>query len=263
MNFNFTTFIVGGIIIFTALIVFIILFIFLYQKRYYRHLREKEQLKVQFSQELLQSQLEIQEQTLKNIAQEIHDNIGQELSLVKLNLNTMDINKQPELITKINTSKDLVSKAIQGLRDLSRSLNTDAISAMGLCRAIEYELEMISKTEICKTNMDISGDIKKLDEKKELILFRIVQETLHNIIKHAAASTINVSVKFENNKMELDIKDDGKGFNPVSVNENTSSTMGMGIRNMYNRAKLINAEFTIDSIEDKGTEINLNLPLNN
>jgi len=258
---KFTTLIVGGIIILTALVVFIILLIFLYQKRYYRYLQEKEQLRAEFAKESLRAQLEIQEQTLKNIAQEIHDNIGQELSLVKLTLNTIDTSKQTELIGKINTSKDLVSKAIQDLRDLSKSLNTDAISAMGLCRAIEYELEMISKTELCKTNLDIRGDIKKLDEKKELILFRIVQETLHNIIKHASASTINVSVKFENNKMELDIKDDGGGFNLVSANENTGSTMGMGLRNMYNRAKLINAEFTIDSNEDKGTEINLKLPL--
>ena len=262
MDINTTDFVVGGIIIFTGMVVFIVLFIFLYQKRYYRYLREKEQLKTKFSQELLKSQLEIQEQTMKNIAQEIHDNIGQELSLVKLNLNTMDPSKLQELEDKISTSKELVSKAIQDLRDLSRTLNTETISAMGLCRAIEYELDMISKTGVCKTNMDIEGEIKRLDVKKELILFRIVQETLHNIIKHAAAREINVSAHFNNSKMQLSIKDDGKGFDPASAFENISSTMGMGIRNMRNRAALIDAEFLIDSIKDKGTEIKLKLSLN-
>ena len=219
-------------------------------------------MKAEFSQEILQSQIEIQEQTLKNIAQEIHDNIGQELSLAKLNLSTMNVSMQQELISKISNSKELVSKAIQDLRDLSRSLHTDAISAMGLCRAIESELEMISRAGVYKTKLTIKGDIIRFDEKKELILFRIIQETLHNIIKHAGASNIFVSVLFENCNMELKIQDDGKGFDVNLIPNNTSKSMGMGIRNMYNRAALIHAEFSIISDLNKGTEVKLKLPLN-
>lgn len=256
------TLIAGGIIIMTALVVFIVLFIFLYQKRYYRHLREKEQLKVQFSQELLHAQLEIQEQTLKNIAQEIHDNIGQELSLAKLNLNTMDINKQSELITKINTSKDLVSKAIQDLRDLSRSMNTDSIAAMGLPKAIGYELDMIRRSEVCHTSLAIHGNIVRLNEQKELILFRIVQESLHNIIKHAEAKNIDVSIIYSDLTLQLSIIDDGKGFE-ISDADKKDSDLGMGLHNMQNRAKLIGAEFMVSSRKNTGTQVRLVLPLNN
>lgn len=254
--------IVGGIIIFTALVIFIILFIFLYQKRYYRHLREKEQLKTKFSQELLQSQLEIQEQTLKNITQEIHDNIGQELTLAKLNLNTIDLSKPVELPDKINTSKNLVSKAIQDLRDLSRSMNMDSIMSMGLTNSIENELDMIRKTEMFNTSFDVQGEIPRLDEKKELILFRIVQESLHNIIKHASAKNINVTIKYANDILALDIKDDGKGFETAIIEGLKPAGVGMGLRNMHNRADLINAGFFVNSIKDSGTHIRLELPLN-
>jgi signal transduction histidine kinase len=96
-----------------------------------------------FQQTLLQSQLEIQEQTLKNISQEIHDNIGQALTLVKLNLNTMDFDLNEQSNQKIITSKELISKAINDLRDLSRSLNTDIIADLGLQNAIEQELILV------------------------------------------------------------------------------------------------------------------------
>ena len=109
-------------------------------------LLNEQKIKSDFQQTLLQTQLEIQEQTLKTISEEIHDNIGQALSLAKLKLNTVDFTKQEQLIEKITDSKNLVSKAIQDLRDLSRSLNTDNIAAMGLIRAIEYELELFRKS---------------------------------------------------------------------------------------------------------------------
>jgi len=254
--------ITGGIVIFSALVIFIILFIFLYQKRYYRHLHEKEQLRAEFARESLNAELEIQEQTLQNIAQEIHDNVGQVLSLAKLNLNTLDISKQPDLENKITNSKNLIGKAIQDLRDLSRSLNTEAIMAMGLSKAIGNELDMINKSGVCQTQFDVAGDSPKMDPQQELIVFRIVQESLHNIIKHAAAKNIKVSIHYTNPALELNIEDDGKGFDISSVQKNNDSKMGMGIRNMQNRARLIQAEFTLTSIENKGTRVKMILPFN-
>jgi signal transduction histidine kinase len=254
--------ILGGIIIFTAMVIFIILFIFLYQKRYYRHLQEKEQLKAQFSQELLQTQLEIQEQTLKNIAQEIHDNIGQELSLAKLNLSTAITSGTDEMLGKINTSKNLVSKAIIDLRNLSHGLNMDSISQMGLHEAIRTELELINKAGEHKTRMDTEGDMPALGAQKELIIFRIVQETLHNIFKHAEAKNITVSIKTTREQFELSVKDDGKGFHHGNDHQH-GTRYGMGLRNMENRAKLINAAFSLNSKINNGTEVKLTLPLIN
>jgi len=243
---------------------FIIFFIVLNRFRINKHIREKKDMENIFSQTLLQTQLEIQEQTLKTISQEIHDNIGQVLSLAKLNLNTIDITKQDELLEKISGSKQLVSKAIQDLRDLSKSLNTDNIAAIGLLRAIEYELDLIKKAGEHQTVLEINGSIIRPDPQKELIVFRIVQELLNNIIKHAEAKLIKVQANYSSAELELTISDDGKGFNlePIEKEENTDNGSGLGIRNMHNRAKLIGADFTMNSIGGQGTTVKLKLPLN-
>jgi signal transduction histidine kinase len=251
-----------GTLIFLILSALFIVFIVVSTQRRKKLLAEKKQMKYKFDQELLQTQLEIQEQTLKTISQEIHDNIGQVLSLTKLNLNTIDINKQEELQEKIKDSKDLVSKAIHDLRDLSKSLNTDNIAAMGLQRAIEYELEMIRKAGF-ETVLEITGETIRMEPQKELILFRIVQETLNNIIKHAEAKKITVTMNYTPDTMEMKIKDNGRGVDLSPLNAGTDGGFGLGIRNMHNRAKLIGADFNMSSSIGNGTIVSLIVPLNN
>jgi signal transduction histidine kinase len=222
-------------------------------------LLENLELQSQFSQTLLQTQLEIQEQTLKNISQEIHDNIGQALTLAKLNLNTLPgvNNEQQE---KVTTTKGIISKAISDLRDLSRSLDTDYIQEMGLQKAIAYELELIKKTGTLETSMTVDGAAFRFEKQKELILFRIVQETFNNIIKHAGAKNIFVVVSYTPTLFSLSIKDDGRGVNLQPLNEGKDNNFGLGIRNMHNRAKLIGAEFSMSSTIGQGTEVIITLP---
>lgn len=252
------------IIIVTIVILFLlitlILFTLAYQSRKNRYLNEKQQLQSNFQQALLQTQLEIQEQTLKNISQEIHDNVGQVLSLAKLNLNTMDINKTEQLQGKIDNTLTQVSKAINDLRDLSKSFNTDGIIAMGLIRAIAAELDMINKAETHKAVFKVTGNSIRLEPQKELILFRIVQEALHNIIKHAKAGTVQVFADYTNSQLELQVRDDGKGFDLTPLNHENENGYGLGIRNMHNRAKLIGADFTMTSIPGNGTVVKIVLP---
>jgi two-component system, NarL family, sensor kinase len=252
--------IILGTIVFLILGGFIISFIFLYRYRKNKMLLEKEQMKTSFQQELLRTQLEIQEQTLKNISQEIHDNIGQMLSLAKLNLATANVEQKEMVVQKIQDSYHLISKAIQDLRDLSRSLNSDYVSEMGLLRSIEYELEMIRKTGLMKTNLNVTGQIYKTDPQKELILFRIVQETLNNVLKHAEADSITVWVAYDLTTMTLKIADNGRGFDLTPLSERDNSKSGLGIRSMNNRARLIGADFHISSSIGKGTEIIIQLP---
>jgi two-component system, NarL family, sensor kinase len=255
------TSVIGGTIILILLGGVIISFLFIYQKRHNKFISEKKELESQFQQTLLQSQLEIQEQTLKNISQEIHDNVGQVLTLAKLNLATTAV--QDEASTeKINTSKQLIAKAIQDLRDLSRSLDTDYVEEMGLVRSIEYELELLKKTGTIETELSIEGKAIRLEKQKELILFRIVQEAIHNIMKHAEAKKIAVLVQFQPNELSVRIVDDGKGFDLSPLKDPGNQTFGFGLRNMNSRATLIGAKFLMNSTIEKGTEVYLSLPLN-
>jgi signal transduction histidine kinase len=133
---------------------------------------------------------------------------------------------------------------------------------MGLLRSIEYELELLQKTETIETAFSIEGKVVKFEKQKELILFRIVQETIHNIIKHAAAKKITAAISFSDSDMQIKIKDDGKGFDVSPLNDAGNQIFGLGLRNMTNRATLIGAKFSIASIIDQGTEVYISLPFN-
>jgi signal transduction histidine kinase len=259
MEENEVTILVIAITIILVVLGFFILSFFLVYKK--RQNIQEDKLE-QLNKALLESQVEIQEQTLKTISQEIHDNIGQVLSLAKLNLSRMDINKQDQLQEKIADSKNLVSKAIQDLRDLARSMNTDNITAIGLSKAVEYEVEMIRKAGF-SVSYDIKGDIVKQEPQKELILFRIIQEIFNNIIKHAEASIITIVMKYEDQLLTISIADNGKGFDLSLITEKAKTDNGLGIRNMHNRARLIGADFKMNSTLHSGTEIILTMPLKN
>lgn len=248
----YLTAIIAGLF-FIILVGIIVIAGYLYTKRRKMQILER----AYFQQTLLQSQLEIQEQTLKNISQEIHDNIGQALTLVKLNLNTMDFDLNEQSNQKIITSKELISKAINDLRDLSRSLNTDIIADLGLQNAIEQELILVSKSSNLKTRFIYQGENFRISQQMELILFRIIQEALNNIMKHAEASEVSISVKSNLDTLMLEIADDGKGFN---LKENAKGNIAsLGLRNMSNRAKLIGANFIINSVVGKGTVLKIEL----
>jgi two-component system, NarL family, sensor kinase len=256
-NTEIYIFIITGIIILNVFLGFIIYFIFIYRKKQKANLVEKKELHFQFQKHLLQAQLEIQEQTFRNISQEIHDNIGQVLSLAKLTLSSIELNNSDNCREKAISAKQLVSKAIQDLRDLSRSLNTDYVSEMGLPKAIEYELDMIKKLALYETELTIEGSINPFEKQKELILFRIVQEVLNNIIKHADATVIRIVLEYETDSFGLSVSDNGKGFDPALLEEDDGA--GMGIRNMHNRAHLIDADFRISSTVGSGSTVQLTL----
>ncbi|MDQ6845318.1 MAG: ATP-binding protein [Bacteroidota bacterium] len=242
----------------------IVVLVLVYQKKQLQYLGDKEQLRVKFDKEILESKLEIQEQTFKNISKEIHDNIGQILSLAKITINTMDCDDKQMLGEKINTASELVSQAIQDLRDLSRSLNADAIAEMGLLKSIEYELELIKKSGRYQTNLIKEGAHQRLSHKHELILFRIFQETLNNVLKHSKASEINMKINYNSTNFIMHISDNGIGFDPSSMlnKDNTVKSASGGITNITNRAGLIGADFRIISEEGKGTTVTIDLPLN-
>lgn len=247
--------VIVGSVVLILVAIFIVSFMFLYSKRHNRHIMEKKEMQSQFQQELLRTQMEIQEQTFKTISQEIHDNIGQMLSLAKMNLSKFEIDREHS-DEAVLSAKDLVSHAVSSLRDLSKTLNTETIATIGLLKSIELELQLVEKTAGIKTAIESNGAPQRLDPQKELILFRIVQESLHNSIKHASPSYLTVEANFEDNVLQLSICDDGAGFD-----YSDSSGHGSGLRNMQSRSKLIGADWNIESSPGNGTKIILTMPI--
>ena len=208
-------------------------------------------LKTLYEQTLLQSQLEIQEQTFRNISQEIHDNIGQVLSLAKLNLNTIPVQA---ITDKIALTEELLGKAINDLRDLSKSLHPEKIADLGLVNAIQHELSIIQRTTKLATNFIGDEKALNLNSEKSIIIFRMIQEILHNTIKHAKAKGIVVKIETEEGRTQIEVKDDGTGFEHEKL-KNTET--GIGLKSIQQRCSLIGASFKIDSVRNVGTAVQL------
>ncbi|MFP5040727.1 sensor histidine kinase [Parasediminibacterium sp. JCM 36343] len=230
---------------------FVFFFVIAYNRRYRKYEAEKADILKRFAMEKLQAQLEIREQTLKNISGEIHDNIGQILSLAGLQLSTIPTTEKERLDQGI----DLIDKAIEDLRDISKSLDPDRVQAVGIIESIGHELNLLEKTGKYTTEFSAEADFIYLSADKTIILYRIVQETLNNIIKHAQANHINITVTGSEQENILAIHDNGCGFEL-----STDSKKGLGLKNITNRAAMIGGKAAITSILNKGTSIVLNIP---
>jgi len=253
-----------GIVLALLLVVFIFAIFFLYQRKKQKQEQELASLKEQYDQELLRSQLEIQESTLKGVAQELHDNIGQVLSVIKLWMASAPIEKSHPAFEGVQNSRDMLNKVIFDMADLTKSLHTDRITDIGLTEAIRFDLEAIRRTGLVKVDFAVSGDEYHFAEQKSIFLFRMYQEMMNNILKHSKASHVNVSLIYStDHKFALMVEDNGVGFNMEKKKNEVSSSSGLGLRNMVNRARLIDAEISIQSQPQKGTKISVEMPLNN
>ncbi len=233
-----------------------IIYLFMrYQLKKNTLIKEKQTLEHYFNQQLLQSQLEIQEQTFNIISQEIHDNVGQALSLAKMQLNILE---RGETLNKalITDTQDSISKAIADLRDIAKSLSTERIQQLNLSETINYELARINRLDLMVTSLQVEGREQCIQSKKKLIIFRIIQEALQNILKHAKASSINVRFKYAEDFLTIEVADNGKGFDKNLVVEKD----GLGLRNIVDRAALIGGEANITSTLNKGTTVTIVAP---
>jgi two-component system NarL family sensor kinase len=252
--------IIGAIIIASIILVIIavfsLLFFLLYIKKKTTLHQQNENMKIAFQQELLQTQIEIQEETFAYISEEIHDNIGQVLSFLKLNLTVDASHSKEELREKIEGSQEIVTQVIKDVRALSKSLSYEYLKQFGLVETIKYEIERIKQTGLYETNINVFGVPFSFPDQHNLLIFRIFQECLNNIIKHANATEIDINIVYYDQHAELMIKDNGIGFD-----QNLDlKTDGAGLNNMKKRARLLSAEVEIAAEPGKGTRINLSIP---
>ena len=240
------------------MVTFIIIILFFIQKKQRGFTSDLLAVKANYEKELYKAQLEIQEQTFKEISREIHDNVGQILSLAKLSMGTLDLDSKEEAKESISEISDILEKALDDLRHLSRTLNSEIILKGGLKKSIETQVGYIKRAGKYNIQFNVSGEPLLLNETKDVILFRIVQEGINNIIRHATATDICISLNYTRNYLGLQIRDNGKGFN---LQEQSSGLKSInGINNMQHRAHLIEAVFEMESEPGKGTCITVNTP---
>lgn len=234
----------------------------LYTSKVRAHKIEFQNLKALSEKEILKSRLEIQEETFNKISREIHDNISLGLTLSKLQINNYLESEQSDK-KPLSSSVNLITKSLIDLNDISKSLDSSQLFAHGVIAVLEAEISIISKSKLVDVVFTVKGDPIFLESEKELIIFRIFQEAINNILKHAKASTITIDLIYEINHVNLKISDDGKGFNLEETMKTKEIRKMSGLKNIYQRSEIIGAETFIYSTPNIGTTIHIKIPLKN
>jgi two-component system, NarL family, sensor kinase len=238
----------GSVFFALVITIFVIAIVYAHQIRQKKNKNKLEQLKSAYEKILLDVKNEIQQETLSFVGRELHDNIGQLLSLVKLNLSS----SKPEIIEE---SKDLLSAIIREVRSLSKVLDTDWLTTVTIDEFIQKELEKIQSTGFCKTHFQSDNSFQSISKDKKLILIRAIQECLNNIIKHSSPQQISVEITSHSSLGKISIQDDGIGFDP------SQKTEGTGLKNLKKRMESLGGEFLLKSELGKGTITTLCLSL--
>ena len=236
------------------LVVVIIIIFSIFQNRKIKFLYEQKEARQNYEEEIIRSKLETQEQTLQNISWELHDNVGQLLSVAKMQLNVMQSGLGEEQKPMIGETGELISKSLQEIRTLSKLLNPDVVKNIGLAEALQIEIDRLNRLNYQAT-LTIDGKPVEIDKNDEIILFRILQEFISNSVKHSKADRMDISLKYTVESLIIKARDHGVGFNSNIVK------IGAGLINMENRAKMIYTDFDIKSEENKGVLLTLTYPL--
>jgi signal transduction histidine kinase/lipopolysaccharide biosynthesis regulator YciM len=244
-----------------GLIIFIILFSYLLYNRY------KLKQKAILDEELLKQQelrskaiIEAEEKERMRIARDLHDGVGQTLSAAKLNLSGLENKLQ---LTDIETQAilknaiDLVDDSVKEVRAVSHAMMPNALLKSGLVAAVREFINKLSTIEQLKIDLEITGLNERLEQSTETVLFRVLQEIVSNIIKHAKANHITIQIiKFES-ELTIMIEDNGVGFDTKKINDFS----GIGLKNILSRIEFLNGTVNFDSNIGKGTTVVIEVPV--
>jgi len=233
-------------LVIAVLVAAVVVTIMLSHRRAEKNRREMAQMELDYQKELRAIESEVQEATLSHVAGELHDNIGQLLTFMRLQLEKEKL-RHPESLPSLEPISDTLKSTMQQVRLLSHSLSNDFIADGGLQQAIGQEAERLEGLGRFSVSFETDGLEPELSKDARIIAFRIFQEALGNTLKHAQAKQLTISLKGGNGFL-LQLEDDGKGFDlrQAMINQD-----GLGLKNMYRRAHM--AGFQCDLVSTPGS----------
>ena len=206
----------------------------------------------------MRSMLEGQERERARIARDLHDGLGNLLSTVKVTVGNLGLKSNthstPELFQSANT---MIDEACKEVRKISHEMMPQALERLGLTKALEDLVLTADQVHGFQAIFNVYGEERKLNEATEMMLFRITQELMNNIIKYARATEVTVQLTYGDDWLNLTVEDDGVGFDTQS----TEAKAGMGLKSIAFRAAHIGGQYEIESKPGRGTMASINLPL--
>lgn len=205
--------------------------------------------------------LEGQEEERKRIAMDIHDGIGQMLTSLKYQIESIDLNQEEKARQKIGELDQLIKEIIKEVRRVTFNLKPTVLGDYGLQAGLNVFIQEIGKLTPIDLQYRTSGAVARLPQKIENNIFRIVQEAINNAIKYSEAGTITVGLKQIENELIITVRDDGKGFDPkIAETGSADLESGRGFFNMYERTEYVNGNLEIQSEPGQGTTVRLVVP---
>lgn len=247
LYYTVATVLAGAVGMYSILAYTVRIFANVYRKRTQALKRREEELE-----DLSRKLLSATEKERRRISRKLHDEVGQNLTAVKLNLNLLGKSMDKE---KLGETKILVNEILKKIRDLSHRLRPSVLDNLGLAQALNWLVSRFEETTGIKVklNNQLEGEI---ESQKEILLYRIVQEALNNVRKHAQASSVNIKSYVTNQSIKLTIIDDGKGFDSQKALKNA----GLGLASIKEQVKACGGDFNLWSKQGRGTKIEISIP---
>ena len=241
----FVPLVVGATLLSVILIFFMACSLILLKKRQNRK-----------SKEYLQSLLDEKEHTMHSISMELHDNVNQILNMTRMDIHMLEVTALPVDLPQVKQIGRNLDMLLIDTQNISHSLNPKYVQDIGFIPALQEKAEWLNKTNRIRCIVEVDGKRKILPDQTGLMVFRIAQEAIQNVLKYANAESLVFKLHFGETDFELRITDDGKGIDRSSV----AYKKGAGIENLHQRAKIVNGHLEIFSEPGSGTSIVLNIP---
>lgn len=235
---------------------FLFAYVLLYNDRKKKHTAEKKEMQRLFDQQLLQSQFEVQEHTYSALSRELHDNVGQLLNSTKLLIGVAqrEIQNPPPVL---DTANEILGNAINEIRSLSKSLDKEWLEQFRLLENISLEIKRINIAGIISASLETELEKVDLISDKQLILFRIIQEALQNVIKHSKATAVKIRISERDQELCISVSDNGIGYHSEQ-----RGAAGMGILHMRKRCEILGGNMQMTTGDfGQGLTVHLSIPL--
>ncbi|MEL6588759.1 MAG: sensor histidine kinase [Bacteroidota bacterium] len=241
----------------------IVFFVLVYQKKMIRQEIAIERMKTEHQRSLLNAAIETQEKERQRIAKDLHDEVGAMLSVIKMGIAQYERKSKEDPVARelAQETKSQVTETIENVRRISKDLMPVALMKMGLGFALQAMFDKLQHLEGVEVHYQQAGEAVRLKSSTALGLYRVIQESLNNCLKHAQASLITCDLRYEPEQLTLHFRDNGKGFDLQALLHSTDSTKGLGLKSIESRVNILGGHLVHESAPGRGTSIHISLPL--
>ncbi len=254
---TFTYLLLAGVGLMFLFALTVVIFVIFYQRKFFRQQSEMHELEIRHQKEITEGIMQAQENERERIAQDLHDEVGASLSAARLFINQIQYEETlPEMIELAEQAHGVLGTLVQEVRRVSHHLSPLVVEKLGFTGALRALFQQLEVNGL-KITHSFQFQEAVLSHEQQLALYRIVQEVSVNIVKHAEAQQVTLSLTQQPGSLRLWLEDDGKGFE----NSKDAPATGIGLSGIRARASFLNAQLHIDSAPGAGTRIEMIVPL--